>query len=153
MLGVTPFFFIQSYVLQTFAKMVILVAAFGLFHGILVIPTFLMLLGDIRAFMTCGNESSETGNENGETGNENGETGNGNGETGNENVQAEAAENVELENLEQQAPAARNGELQNISGAVRDLTGDDGQYGPDLQPQSTYGLPGNNFSSLDHTFF
>ena len=67
-------------------------------------------------------------------------------------MQAEAAENVELENLEQQAPAARNGELQNISGAVRDLTGDDGQYGPDLQPQSTYGLPGNNFSSLDHTF-
>ena len=45
MLGVTPFFFIDSYILQTFAKMVILVAAFGLFHGILVIPTFLMIFG------------------------------------------------------------------------------------------------------------
>merc|ERR1712141_829887 len=60
MLGVTPFFFIDSYILQTFAKMVILVAAFGLFHGILVIPTFLMIFGG--AAQSTGVQSSTAGN-------------------------------------------------------------------------------------------
>ena len=54
MLGVTPFFFIDSYILQTFAKMVILVAAFGLFHGILVIPTFLMIFGGVAQSTASG---------------------------------------------------------------------------------------------------
>ena len=112
MLGVMPFFFIQSYVLQTFAKMVILVAAFGLFHGILVIPTFLMILGDIRASMMTNNEASS-------------ETGNGEDQVEPQQQQAEAetVENLELD--------------PQTTGAVRDLTTSDGQYGPDLQPQST----------------
>ena len=44
MLGVCPLFFVGSYILNSFAKLMVVVILLGTVHGVLVIPTLLSLL-------------------------------------------------------------------------------------------------------------
>ncbi len=44
LLGVAPLALLESYLMQTFAKMVALVVSFGVLHGLLILPVMMVLL-------------------------------------------------------------------------------------------------------------
>ncbi len=47
-LGVTPLFFISSYILHTFATLMYLVVILGVLHGLVVLPVFLTIAAKIK---------------------------------------------------------------------------------------------------------